>query len=152
MFVHQFKIYMNSLYVCLVVSWLTSLQKSGLQGYLLFWMRCFSYFFVHISGMLVHQFKILVSLFVCQLAYFITENRLIKVYLQFWMIYLSENFWRLSWNKFLMSYLTEFLGHLPGMFVQQIKIIPNFLYVCQSVSWLTSLLKLGYYGDISSSG
>ena len=27
----------------------------------------------------------------------------------------------------------------------------NFLYVCQSVSWLTSLLKLSYYGDISSS-
>ena len=28
---------------------------------------------------------------------------------------------------------------------------PNFLYVCQSVSWLTSLLKLDKYKDISSS-
>ena len=30
--------------------------------------------------------------------------------------------------------------------------ILNFLYVCQSVSWLTSLLKLGKYRDISCYG
>ena len=50
-----------------------------------------------------------------------------------------------------MSYLSEFLRGFPWMFVHQIKIILNFLYVCQSVSWLTFLLKLDKYRDISSS-
>ena len=30
--------------------------------------------------------------------------------------------------------------------------LTNFLYVCQSISWLTSLLKLGQYRNISCSG
>ena len=38
------------------------------------------------------------------------------------------------------------------MFVHLFQIILNFMYVCQSVSWLTSLLKLYKYRDISSSG
>ena len=46
----------------------------------------------------------------------------------------------------------NFFGGLPGMFVHQIKIILNFLYVCHSVSWLTYLMKLCQYRDISSSG
>ena len=40
---------------------------------------------------------------------------------------------------------------IPVMFVDFFQIIPNFLYVCKSASWLTSLLKLGSYRDISSS-
>ena len=51
------------------------------------------------------------------------------------MSYLSENFWRHSLD----------VGTL----------FPNnseFLYVCQSVSWLTLLLKLDKYRDTSSSG
>ena len=38
------------------------------------------------------------------------------------------------------------------MFLHLFQIVVNFLYVCQSVSWLTSLLKLDKYRDISSSG
>ena len=40
----------------------------------------------------------------------------------------------------------------PGMLVHKLQITLNFLYVCQSVSWLTSLLKLDKYRHISSSG
>ena len=38
------------------------------------------------------------------------------------------------------------------MLVHLFQIILNFLYVCQSVIWLTFLLKLHKYCDISSSG
>ena len=38
------------------------------------------------------------------------------------------------------------------MLAGQFQIILKFLYVCKSVSWLTSLLKLYKYRDISSSG
>ena len=37
------------------------------------------------------------------------------------------------------------------MLVHYVPIILNFLYVCQSVSWLTSLLKLDKFRNISSS-
>ena len=38
------------------------------------------------------------------------------------------------------------------MFLHEFQILLNFLYVCRSVSWFTSLLKLDKYRDISSSG
>ena len=50
------------------------------------------------------------------------------------MKYLSETFWRYSWD----------VGTL-------VKIILNFIYVCQYVCLLTSLLKFDKYRDISSS-
>ena len=50
------------------------------------------------------------------------------------MIYFSEISWRHS---------RDFGTLVPE--------IPNFLYVCESVSWLTSLLKLDTYRDNSSS-
>ena len=40
-------------------------------------------------------------------------------------------------------------GDILGMFVDYFWIIPNILYVCQSVSWLTSLLILGLNIEIS---
>ena len=40
---------------------------------------------------------------------------------------------------------------ISGMFQHLFQIILNFLYVCQSVSWLTSLLKLDKYKHISDS-
>ena len=49
-------------------------------------------------------------------------------------------------------FFLKFFGGIPGMFVHLFRIIPNFMYVCQSVSLLTSLLKLWKYRDISSSG
>ena len=50
-----------------------------------------------------------------------------------------------------MKYLSEFFGHIPDMSLHFLQMITNFLYVCQSISWLTWLLKLGQYRDISSS-
>ena len=61
-------------------------------------------------------------------------------------------------TKLLISFVLEeisfwnLLGDIPRMFVHMFQIILNFLYVCQSVSWLTSLLKLDKYRDISWSG
>ena len=52
-----------------------------------------------------------------------------------WMIYLSENF-----------------VQIPGILVQYLHFIRIFLFVLQSASWLTSLLKLGKYRDASWSG
>ena len=52
-----------------------------------------------------------------------------------------------GWDPFLKS-----VGHILGMFVDYFWIIQNFLYVCQSVSWLTFLLKIDKYRDISTSG
>ena len=52
-----------------------------------------------------------------------------------------------GWDMFLKS-----LRGIPGLFLDYFQIISNILYVCQSVGWLTSLLKLHEYGDISSSG
>ena len=52
-----------------------------------------------------------------------------------WMIYLSENF-----------------VQIPGILVQYLHFIRIILFVLQSASWLTSLLKLGKYRDVSCSG
>ena len=52
-----------------------------------------------------------------------------------------------GWDIFL-----KFFGGIPEMFLQFFKILTNFMYVCQSVSWLKYLLKLGQYRDISCSG
>ena len=51
------------------------------------------------------------------------------------------------WDIFL-----KFFWGIPGMFVHLFQIILKFMYVCQSVSCLTSLLKLYKYRDISCSG
>ena len=45
----------------------------------------------------------------------------------------------------------NFFGDISRMFLHYFQITPNFLYVCQSVSWLNFLLKLDKYRDISSS-
>ena len=45
--------------------------------------------------------------------------------------------------------LLNFFGDIPRMLLHHFQIILNFLYVCQSVSWLTSLLKLDKYRHIS---
>jgi len=46
----------------------------------------------------------------------------------------------------------KFFGDIPGMLVHWFQIVLNLFFVCQSVSWLTSLLKLDKYRNISSSG
>ena len=50
-----------------------------------------------------------------------------------------------------MRYLSEIFGDIPELFVHFYQIITNFLCVCQSISWIPYLLKLGQYGDISCS-
>ena len=42
-----------------------------------------------------------------------------------------------------MRYLRDFFVDIPGMCVQYFQILTNFLFVWQSFSFLTSLLKLG---------
>ena len=51
-----------------------------------------------------------------------------------------------------MRYLSDFLGDIPEMLAHFLQMTLNFLYVCQSVSLLTSLRKSDKYMDISSSG
>ena len=48
--------------------------------------------------------------------------------------------------------LTAFFLEISGMLTSQFQIILNILYVCHSVSCLTSLLKLYKYRDNSSAG
>ena len=52
-----------------------------------------------------------------------------------------------GWDIFL-----KFLEDNPGLLVHNFQIILNFLYFCQSVSWLTSLLKSDKCRDIGCSG
>ena len=52
-----------------------------------------------------------------------------------------------AWDIFLKLY-----GDIPHIFLHYCQIISNFLYVCQSDSWLTFLLILDKYKDSSSFG
>ena len=96
-------------------------------------------FFGDIPGMLVHHFQIILNfLYVSQSVSWLTSLLKIHKYRD-----LSSS----GWDIFL-----KFFGHIPGMLVHYLQIIPNLLYVCQSVSWLTFLQKIDKYRDISSSG
>ena len=89
--------------------------------------------------MLVHYFQIIQkNLYVCQSISWLTYLRNLGQY---------RDISCSGWDIF-----QKFLSDIPRMFVHYFQIIQNFLYVCQPVSWLTSLLKLDKYGDISSYG
>ena len=110
--------------VCQLAYFLTEIRQ--IWGYLQFWMRyLFETFWRHsldVGTLVPNNCEFLVCLSVCQLANFLTEIRQIQGYVQFWMRYLSETFWRQSWD----------LGTLdPNNY--------DFLYVCQSVSWLIGI-------------
>ena len=64
-----------------------------------------------------------VCLLVCLFAYFLTKI-------------IQRDISGSRWDIFL-----EFFGGIPGMFLHLNQITLKFLYVCQSVIWLTSLLK-----------
>ena len=85
--------------VCQLAYFLSEIRH--LQRYLLFWMKYLSeIFWGHswdVGSLVPNNTEIVVCLSVCQLAYFLTEIRQIKGYLQFWMKYLSEIFWRHFW-------------------------------------------------------
>ena len=72
--------------------------------------------------------EFLSCLSVCYLAQFLTENKLIQVYLQFWMRYLSEISWRHSQNVFTMN-LNKY-----EFFVC--------LSVCQLAQFLTEIMSI----------
>ena len=90
--------------VCLSVRqlayFLTEIRQ--IQGYLKFWMIYLSEIFCRhswdVCALVPNNYKFLVCLSVCQLAYFLTEIIQIQEYLQFWKIYLFEIFWRHSWD------------------------------------------------------
>ena len=73
-----------------------------IQGYLQFCMLYLSEIFWRHSWdgctLVPNNSEFLVCLSVSQLAYFLTDIRQIQGYLQFCMIYLSEFFWRHSWD------------------------------------------------------
>ena len=80
--------------------------------------------------MLVYEFQtILLFLYVCQSVSLFTF--LLKLH-KYWDISSS------GWDIFL-----KFLGEIPGLLAGQLQTILSFLYVCQSVSWITSLLIKG---------
>ena len=128
------------MYVCKSVSWLTSLLKLykyrdiSSSGW-----DIFLKFFGDISGMLAGQFQIIQKfLYVCQSVKWLTSLLQLDKYRD-----ISGS----GWDMFL-----KLFGDIPEMLVQQLQIILNFLVVCQSVCWLTLLLKLDKFRDISSSG
>ena len=138
-FWQYFQINANCLYVCQSVSQLTSLQiLNKCRDISCSERDIFMKFVWDISGMFAHYFKIITNfLFVCQLVSWLTS-----------LLKLGQNrdISCPGWDIFL-----KLFGDIPGMSLQVFQILPNFLYVCQSVSWLTSLLKLDKYQDISSS-
>ena len=91
--------------VCQLAYFLTEITQ--ILGYLQFWIRYLSEIFWRHSWDVVAPFpnnsEFFVCLSVCQLAYFLTEIRLILEYLWFWMRYLAEICWRLSLNVFVLD-------------------------------------------------
>ena len=86
--------------VCQLAYFLTGITP--IFGYLQFWIRCISEFFqrhsLDVGTLFPNNSEFLICLSVCQLAYFLTDIRQIQGYLKFCMIYLSEFFWRHSWD------------------------------------------------------
>merc|ERR1712239_93530 len=77
-------------------------ENTQILGYIQFWMRyCSEIFWRHswdVGTLVPNNSDFFVSLSVCYLAHFLTEITQMLGYLQFWMRYLSENFWRHSWD------------------------------------------------------
>ena len=127
------------MYVCQSVSWLTLLLK--LYKYRDISSSVWDIFlkiFGGIPGRFVHLFQLVVNfLYVCQSVSWLTLLLKLHKY---------RNISSSVWDIFL-----KIFGGIPGRFVHLFQLVVNFLYVCQSVIWLTSLLKLFKSRDISSS-
>ena len=131
---------LNFLYVCQSVSWLTPFLKlcqyrdissSGIYIFLTFLRHS-----LDISGLIPYYSEFLVILSVCLFAHFLTEIESIWRYLQFWMRYISEIFWRHSW---------DILGLFPNyseFFV--------YLSVCQFTYFLTKIRLLQVFQQKST--
>ena len=129
----------NCLYVCQSVSWLTSLLKLdkcrdiSCSGWDIFLKILETFLGCLYTISKKHQF-----LHVCQSVSLLTSFLKLDKHRD-----ISCSGWDISPN---------FSGDIPEMFVHNFQVLTNFLYVCQSFSWLTSLLKLDKYRDISSPG
>ena len=89
--------------------------------------------------MFVHYFEIITYfLYVCQSISWLTFLLKLGQYRD-----ISSS----RWDIFL-----KLFGDIPRIYLDYFQIMLNFLYVCQCIICLTSLLKLGQYRDISSSG
>ena len=121
--------------VCLLAYFLTEISQ--ILRYLQFWIRYLTEIFQRHSwdvGTLVqNNSEFFVCLSLCFLAHFFPE-----------ITQILDISWS-GWYIFLIFKIHSFDVHLFKLFL-------SFLYVCQSVSWLTLLLKLDKYRDISSSG
>ena len=80
-----------------------------------------------ISGLFQIFFKFPVCLSVCLFAYFLTKIR-------------QKDISSSGWDIFL-----KIFEDIPGRLLHYSQMITHLLYVCKSVSWLTSLLKLNKY-------
>ena len=108
------------------------------NGQNMIWMIYLLENFVEIPGILVQYLHFIrIILFVLQSASWLTSLLKLGKY---------RDVSCPGWDIFF-----KYFGDLPGMFFTLFLKIKIFLYVCLSVSWLTSLLKLGQYRDISSS-
>ena len=106
-------------------------EKSILQNQRYLWKTSWRHF-QDFDTLVPNNAEFFVCLSVCQLAYFLTEIRLMWGFIQFWMRYLSEIFWRLSWNKFTFNpNNSEFLVFLSvcqlAYFPTKIKLIWGYL-------------------------
>ena len=123
--------YLHISCMCQSISWLTSLLKLD---------KCkdissskwdiFLKFFGDIPRIILDHLQVILSfLSVCQSISWLTLMLILEKY---------RDIPSSGWDNFLKSF-----GDIPWMFVHQFQLITNILYVCQSASWLTSLLKLG---------
>ena len=129
MFLHHFPIIKNCLYVRQSVSWLTSLLKlDKCRDVSSFGWDIFLKFFEDLPGMMIHYFQMILNfLYVClSVSWFTSLLKLNKYRV------ISSS----GWDIFL-----KFCGDIPRMFLHKFKIFSNFFYVCQSITWLTFLLK-----------
>ena len=119
------------MYVSQSVHCTTSLLILEYQWYLQFWISyLLSIFWTHsweVCLLILNIFSFLVCLSVCPLPHFFTENRLAVIT-------------QVLDELFFSNFMETFLGCLYTNF----RFFHIFLYICQSVHYLTSLLKIGY--------
>ena len=91
-----------------------------------------------IPGMLVHYFQIILN--------FLYVRQSVSWHTSLLKLDKCSDISSFGWDIIL-----KFFGNIPEIFVHFFQLRTNFLYVCQSVGWLISLLKLNKYRDISCS-
>ena len=140
MFVHFFQIITNFFFVCQSISWPTSIMKLGQyrdishSGWYIF-LKIFG----DIPWMFLHYSQINANcLYVCQSVSWLTSLQILEK---------NRHIFCSDWDIFLKCF-----WDIYAMFAHYFQLIAYFLFVCQSVSWLISLLIVGQNRDISFPG